>query len=287
LVLSKSIESLAVYLTSKLGAPTDTSSIIILSLASVSKDSVSKDSVSKDKKVSFESERKRYEEFKDSVFERPLLINNPSMTAKNLEDIFNFDNKIVLFLLGNCFNKMKMVFKITQNLESYLFISNKNYTEALKKVWISFFIFLLFLFSEFPSFCQNNANKSNNFNVKTIVLDAGHGGHDPGCLGSSSQEKHVCLGIALKLGKLIKTFCPDVNVIYTRDKDEFVKLHERANIANKNKADLFISIHANSAQNKAAYGTETYVMGTKYTDRNLELSKRENSVILMETKSRS
>jgi N-acetylmuramoyl-L-alanine amidase len=177
---------------------------------------------------------------------------------------------------------MKMVFKITQNLESYLFLSNKNYTEAFKRVRISSFIFLLFLISGFCSFSQKNANKSQNFNVKTIVLDAGHGGHDPGCLGSSSQEKHICLGIALKLGKLIQTFCPDVKVIYTRDKDEFVKLHERANIANKNKADLFISIHANSAQNKAAYGTETYVMGTKYTDRNLELSKRENSVILME-----
>ncbi len=118
--------------------------------------------------------------------------------------------------------------------------------------------------------------------MKTVVIDAGHGGTDPGCLGSSSQEKHVCLGIALKLGKLITNYFPDVKVIYTRDKDVFVKLHERAMIANRNKADLFISIHANSAQNKSAYGTETYVMGTKYTDRNLEMSKRENSVILLE-----
>lgn len=184
--------------------------------------------------------------------------------------------------MENSLNKMKMVFKIKQNLESYLFIFNKNYTEVSKQVRISFFVFFLFLFGGFVSFSQTEVNQSQNFNVKTIVIDAGHGGHDPGCLGSSSQEKHVCLGIALKLGKLIKTFCPDVKVIYTRDKDEFVKLHERANIANKNNADLFISIHANSAQNKTAYGTETYVMGTKYTDRNLELSKRENSVILLE-----
>jgi len=118
--------------------------------------------------------------------------------------------------------------------------------------------------------------------VKTIVIDAGHGGHDPGCLGSSAREKHVCLSIALKLGKMIENYFPDVNVIYTRKTDVFVKLHERAEIANKNKADLFISIHANSAQNKSAKGTETFVMGTKYTDKNLEISKRENSVILLE-----
>ena len=138
------------------------------------------------------------------------------------------------------------------------------------------------MFTNLFSFSQKDSTRSQNFKVKTVVIDPGHGGHDPGCLGSSSKEKHVCLGIALKLGKLIKTHCPDVKVIYTREKDEFIKLHERANIANKNKADLFISIHANSAENKSAYGTETYVMGTKYTDRNLELSKRENSVILME-----
>ncbi len=177
---------------------------------------------------------------------------------------------------------MKVVFKITQNLVSYLFLHSKKYTETFKRVSSIFLVCFLILFFAFKSLGQKDSNQSQNFNVKTVVIDAGHGGHDPGCLGSSSKEKHVCLGIALKLGKLIKSFCPDVKVIYTRDKDEFVKLHERANIANKNKADLFISIHANSAENKTAYGTETYVMGTKYTDRNLELSKRENSVILME-----
>tara|TARA_B100000674_G_scaffold49301_2_gene34076 strand:- start:49672 stop:51129 length:1458 start_codon:yes stop_codon:yes gene_type:complete len=211
-----------------------------------------------------------------------LLINNPSRTAKNLEVIFNFDNKIILFLLGNCFNNVKMVFKITQNLGANLFIVNKNYTQSVKRGRLSFLIILLLLFTNLFSFSQKDSTRSQNFKVKTVVIDPGHGGHDPGCLGSSSKEKHVCLGIALKLGKLIKTHCPDVKVIYTREKDEFIKLHERANIANKNKADLFISIHANSAENKSAYGTETYVMGTKYTDRNLELSKRENSVILME-----
>ena len=175
-----------------------------------------------------------------------------------------------------------MVFKITQKLGSNLFIANKNYTRILKRMRVYIFISFLCFFSILTSFGQKDSTQSQNFNVKTIVIDAGHGGHDPGCLGSSSQEKHICLSVALKLGKLIKAYFPSVNVIYTRNKDVFVKLHERANIANKNKADLFISIHANSAQNKSAYGTETYVMGTKYTDRNLELSKRENSVILME-----
>ncbi len=141
---------------------------------------------------------------------------------------------------------------------------------------------LLCVLTFFSSSAQTDSTQTETFNVRTVVIDAGHGGHDPGCLGSSTQEKHVCLSVALKLGKLIQNYFPDVKVMYTRDKDVFVKLHERAAFANRNKADLFISIHANSAQNKAAYGTETYVMGTKYTDRNLEMSKRENSVILLE-----
>ena len=175
-----------------------------------------------------------------------------------------------------------MVFKITQNLGSSLKLLYKNYTQLNKRV-SKFVLVLVFVFFRILTcFSQTELSNSKSFNVKTIVLDAGHGGHDPGCLGSSSQEKHICLSVALKLGKLINAYFPSVNVIYTRDKDVFVKLHERANIANRNKADLFISIHANSAQNKSAYGTETYVMGTKYTDRNLELSKRENSVILLE-----
>lgn len=184
--------------------------------------------------------------------------------------------------MGNGFNNMKMSFKIKQKLGSKLFILNKNYAPICKRIRTVILVLCFFSCSGLTSFGQKDSIQSQNFNVKTIVIDAGHGGHDPGCLGSSSQEKHICLSVALKLGKLIKAYFPSVKVIYTRDKDVFVKLHERANIANRNKADLFISIHANSAQNKLAYGTETYVMGTKYTDRNLELSKRENSVIFME-----
>ena len=272
MVLSKLIESLAVYLTGKSGDPSEISSILELSLLVVSGD----------KKTEFESRKRFFEKLEYCVFEKPLLINNPSRIARNLEVIFNFDGKIILFLLGNCFNKMKMVFKITQNLGSNLFTPYKKYARTFKRRRVYILLSILFLFSIFKSLGQNDSVESKKFDVKTIVIDAGHGGHDPGCLGSSSQEKHICLSVALKLGKLINAYFPDVNVIYTRDKDVFVKLHERANIANRNKADLFISIHANSAQNKSAYGTETYVMGTKYTDRNLELSKRENSVIFME-----
>jgi N-acetylmuramoyl-L-alanine amidase len=117
--------------------------------------------------------------------------------------------------------------------------------------------------------------------IKKVVIDAGHGGHDPGCHGAKSKEKEVCLAMALKLGKLIQESYKDVQVIYTRDTDVFVELHERANIANKNKADLFICIHANAGQ-KTASGSETYVMGLHKTDDNLNVAKRENSVILME-----
>ncbi len=177
---------------------------------------------------------------------------------------------------------MKVQSKITQNLGANLLGYSKKYAQSFKRGRAGVLLFLIVFTVFLTSSAQLESSKSQIFSVKTVVIDAGHGGHDPGCLGSSSQEKHVCLGVALKLGKLLKSYCPDVKVIYTREKDEFVKLHERANIANRNKADLFISIHANSASNRAAYGTETYVMGTKYTDRNLEMSKRENSVILLE-----
>lgn len=177
---------------------------------------------------------------------------------------------------------MVAVSKITQILRANSLVGCKKCTQVGKRALVLNLVVALCVLTFFSSSAQSDSAKTETFNVQTVVIDAGHGGHDPGCLGSSSQEKHVCLGVALKLGTLIKNYFPDVNVIYTRDKDVFVKLHERANIANKNKADLFISIHANSAQNKAAYGTETYVMGTKYTDRNLEMSKRENSVILLE-----
>lgn len=127
------------------------------------------------------------------------------------------------------------------------------------------------------------------FKVDVVVIDAGHGGHDSGTQGSSSKEKDVVLKIALKLGAYIKENIKDVKVIYTRETDKFIDLSERANIANRNHADVFISIHANSLPTKtpdtrkqSIYGTETYVMGLHKTDENFEVSKRENSVILLE-----
>jgi N-acetylmuramoyl-L-alanine amidase len=120
------------------------------------------------------------------------------------------------------------------------------------------------------------------YTIKTVVLDAGHGGHDPGCHGASSHEKHIALGIVLKLGKIIQSNFPQVKVIYTRDKDVFVELNERAAIANRNKADLFISVHCNAAGSAAAYGTETWVMSAKSSEANLEVAKRENAVITLE-----
>lgn len=119
------------------------------------------------------------------------------------------------------------------------------------------------------------------YKIKTIVIDAGHGGHDAGCLGSSSREKHVALDIALKFGKMIETNFPDIHVVYTRKTDVFIPLHERANIANRAHADLFICIHLN-AGGKTAYGSETYVMGNHKTENNLDVAKRENATILLE-----
>lgn len=118
--------------------------------------------------------------------------------------------------------------------------------------------------------------------ITTIVIDAGHGGHDPGCSGRFSKEKNVALDIALKLGRYIEENMPEINVIYTRKTDVFVELYERARIANEANADLFISIHCNANENKSAYGTETITMGLHKSKVNLETAQRENGVILLE-----
>lgn len=145
----------------------------------------------------------------------------------------------------------------------------------------SFRLVLLFVVSSigFDSHCQSNANDRPA--IRTIVIDAGHGGKDPGCHGASSNEKTVCLNIALKLGEQIKKKYPDIKVVYTRDKDVFVELDERANIANKAKADLFICIHANSAS-PTAYGAETYVLGLHRTESQQKVAERENATIYLE-----
>ena len=118
----------------------------------------------------------------------------------------------------------------------------------------------------------------------TLVIDPGHGGKDPGAVGSGAKEKNINLAVALALGKLVEQNCKDVKVVYTRKTDVFVELNERANIANKAKADLFISIHTNATSAKVGpRGAETYTLGMHRAADNLAVAKRENSVITLES----
>ena len=116
----------------------------------------------------------------------------------------------------------------------------------------------------------------------TVVLDAGHGGKDPGAVGRFSQEKDLNLKLALKVGEQITERYPDVKVVYTRSTDVFIPLQTRADIANKNNADLFLSIHTNSAESKTASGVETFILGTEKMEKNLDVAMRENAVMKLE-----
>ncbi len=140
---------------------------------------------------------------------------------------------------------------------------------------------LLFLSTSFKTI--KTGNKSGENDKFKVVIDAGHGGFDPGCQYGGVQEKNVTLAIALKLGKIIKKNCKDVKVIFTRDTDEFIKLKERTNIGNRNKANLFISIHCNAIPTKPEIaGTETYTLGLYKNQVNLSIAKKENEVVLLE-----
>jgi N-acetylmuramoyl-L-alanine amidase len=129
--------------------------------------------------------------------------------------------------------------------------------------------------------------------LKTVVIDPGHGGKDPGALGqsSSSHEKHIVLAVSKLLGEKIKDAYPGVKVIYTRSTDKFIGLHDRAMVARNNNADLFISIHCNSSSSKSALGSSVHILGqrsdrksntTDYFERNMSVAQRENEVIVME-----
>ncbi|MCQ2203264.1 MAG: N-acetylmuramoyl-L-alanine amidase [Bacteroidales bacterium] len=130
-------------------------------------------------------------------------------------------------------------------------------------------------------FAQENHTSAQG-GLSKIVLDAGHGGKDPGALGKKAKEKDIVLDVALRLGRLLNDSLPMLNITYTRDSDVFIPLNKRAEIANKAKADLFISIHANSSKSKDVYGAETFVLGLHRSKDNLEVAQKENSVIVLE-----
>lgn len=149
--------------------------------------------------------------------------------------------------------------------------------QRVKRPTLNIFIFLAAML--FPLLTAGQMKEGK---IRRVVLDAGHGGKDPGAIGAASREKDITLAIALKTGKYITEAFPDIEVIYTRKTDEFVELDRRASIANDAHADLFISIHCNSSKSKTPYGTETFVMGVHKSEANLEVAKLENSAILLE-----
>lgn len=130
--------------------------------------------------------------------------------------------------------------------------------------------------------CTGSLYPQTTCKVKTLVIDPGHGGKDPGAVGKTTKEKNIALSIALKLGNYIETKCTGVKVIYTRKTDVFVPLNKRAEIANNAKADLFISVHINSSPNKTAYGTSSHIYGFNFNSAMKSLSIQENSVVELE-----
>ena len=141
---------------------------------------------------------------------------------------------------------------------------------------MSFLLLILIFLTSFNSIEQEK------YKLRTIVIDAGHGGKDPGSIGNNSYEKNITLAISLELGRIIKENLPGIKIIYTRKDDSFPSLYERAEIANKNNADLFISIHCDSFHNKSVYGSTSYLMGLSKNSANMNVAKRENSVIFLE-----
>ena len=143
-----------------------------------------------------------------------------------------------------------------------------------------FFLLLLFNLSNTSILSQTNST-----NIKTIVIDPGHGGKDSGTLGTKRfkiYEKHVALAVSLKLGNYISKAFPDVKIIYTRDTDVFLELNERTEIANKSNADLFISIHCDGFTNPKPSGASVFVMGMSKLKANMDVAMRENSAIYLE-----
>ncbi len=147
----------------------------------------------------------------------------------------------------------------------------------MKRIF-SVFLILSFIFSGSYMYAQKSV-------LNTIVLDAGHGGKDPGALGTGrypKTEKHIALDVVLKVGKYLEKNFPNMKVLYTRTGDTFPSLKDRTNLANNSNADLFISIHCDSFTKPSAKGTSSHVMGLRYTEANLRVAQKENSVIYLE-----
>ncbi|MBR5569021.1 MAG: N-acetylmuramoyl-L-alanine amidase [Bacteroidales bacterium] len=142
-------------------------------------------------------------------------------------------------------------------------------------------------------FTVSAQSKNHNLGLRTIVIDPGHGGKDPGAPGqtAATSEKHIVLAVSKLFGEKIKEAYPDVKVVYTRSNDTFLGLHDRAMVARKNNADLFVSIHCNSVSSKSAFGSSVHILGQKsdrksnttdYFERNMSVAQRENEVIVLE-----
>lgn len=153
---------------------------------------------------------------------------------------------------------------------------NKKYSTDVKRLLIFFGILLL------HSHYLSNGYAQIENRITKIILDAGHGGKDPGALGKNSREKDIALSVALKTGKYIRDSIESVQLVYTRKTDEFIELRKRAQIANESGADVFISIHCNSSKSPQAFGSESYVMGLHKSMDNLEVAKSENAAIYFE-----
>lgn len=148
------------------------------------------------------------------------------------------------------------------------------------KILVNAFVVTIFVI--YFSLNASAQNVDDNLRVRVVVIDAGHGGKDGGTVGKLDLEKDIALSIALKAGKYIEDNIKDVKVIYTRKTDVFIELFERAKIANRADADLFMSIHVNAFTNPKPYGTGSYVMGLAKNDANMRAAKRENKAILLE-----
>lgn len=149
------------------------------------------------------------------------------------------------------------------------------------RVSLSTVITIMCLFLSIDLVAQNS-DSSVKHKQRVVMIDAGHGGKDPGTHGSKFVEKDIALEISLKLGNQIAAAYPNTKVLYTRTDDKFVELFKRIRLANEANADLFISIHCNNVKNKKVKGTETFVMGLHRAEENLEVASRENESILME-----